>query len=69
MSEDTFLRYSRDSLEEALRVVITGRGGVNLAEDGIWRVPKAVLVRSLLTALESQRLRIARGLRYGDALM
>jgi hypothetical protein len=50
-------------------VSITGNGEAHLAEDGLWRVPKAEIVRSLLIALKSQRIRIAQGLAHGATLM
>ncbi len=36
--------------------------------DGVWRVPKRLLVRGLVTALEAGQLRIARNLPYAEAL-
>ena len=36
---------------------------------GNWRVPKRALVGALIAALESGRLKVARGLPCGDALM
>ncbi len=35
--------------------------------DGMWRVPKRVLVRSLVSALEGGRLKVAHGLRLAEA--
>jgi hypothetical protein len=34
--------------------------------NGVWRVPKAVLVRGLVAAVESGRLKVANGLSGGD---
>jgi hypothetical protein len=46
-------------------------GGARVAKDatGLYRVPKAVLVRSLSTALETGSLRIAKGLPFIDVLL
>ncbi len=37
--------------------------------NGVWRVPKAALVRGLVAAVESGRLKVANGLSGGDALV
>jgi hypothetical protein len=58
----------RDRNRAPIAISITGGDEVRRGEDGSWRVPKSILVRALLTALEDGRLRIAGGLAYGKAL-
>ena len=53
---------------DPVAVSITGGRAVTFDGD-IWRVPKRILVRSLVTAFEGERLKVARGLRYAAALM
>ena len=50
-------------------VAVSITGGRSISFDGdMWRVPKRSLVRSLVAAFEGGLLKIARGLRYAEAL-
>ncbi len=50
-------------------VAVSTTGGRAVTFDGdIWRVPKRVLVRTLVAALEGERLKVARGLSHTEAL-
>jgi len=64
-------RPVRDMLTErgvdVVPVSITS-GKITRHIDGSWRIPKQVLARGLVAALENGRLRIAKALLYTDAL-
>ena len=50
-------------------IAVSITGGRTVTFDGhMWRVPKRVLIRALVTAFEGGRLKVARGLRYAGAL-
>ena len=52
---------------DPVAVSITGGRAVTFDGD-IWRVPKRVLVRALVAALEGEQLKVARGLSHTEAL-
>ena len=52
---------------DPVAVSITGGRAITFS-DGMWKVPKRSLIRPLVAAFESERLKVARGLRYAKAL-
>ena len=62
------LDQMRDAGLEPVAVTITSGKKARRDAAGMWRVPKRELLRPLVVAVESGRLKIAAGLPYADAL-
>ncbi len=58
----------RSALNEVIAVTITA-GKESTLKDGMFYVPKRVLIGALVTALENEQLQIASSLRYAAALV
>ena len=58
----------RDVGLDPVAITITAGNNVKRVAGG-WRVPKSLLVGLLVAAVESGRLKVAKGLRHGEALV